>query len=106
MSRENISSAGTEQAVDGNFSGDSRASPRRRRLNGAKIVFNNNASVIDCVVRDISPQGARIRVASPIGIPDRFDLRIDRSGTTYPSKVAWRSNDQIGVTFDQRITLP
>jgi hypothetical protein len=57
MSRENISSAGTEQAVDGNFSGDSRASPRRRRLNGAKIVFNNNASVIDCVVRDISPQG-------------------------------------------------
>ena len=105
MSRENISSAGTEQAVDGNFSGDNRASLRRRRLNGAKIV-NNSASVIDCVVRDISPQGVRIRVASPIGIPDRFDLRIDRSGATYPSKVAWRSNDQIGVTFDQRITLP
>ncbi|MGE5365767.1 MAG: PilZ domain-containing protein [Betaproteobacteria bacterium] len=55
-----------------------RASPRQRRLNAAKIVFNNNASVIDCIVRDLSPQGARLIVASPVGIPERFDLRIDR----------------------------
>jgi hypothetical protein len=35
-----------------------RASPRQRRLNGAKIIFNKDASVIDCVVRDLSPEGA------------------------------------------------
>jgi hypothetical protein len=39
-----------------------RASPRQRRLNGAKIVFNNNSSVIDCIVRDLSPHGARLVV--------------------------------------------
>lgn len=76
-----------------------RASPRQRRLNGAKIVFNNNSSVIDCIVRDLSSQGARLIVASPVGIPDRFDLRIDRNGACYPSKIAWRTNDQIGCQF-------
>ena len=76
-----------------------RVSPRQRCLNGAKIVFNNNLSVIDCVVRDLSPQGARLLVASPVGIPDRFDLRIDRSGARHPSKITWRANGQIGVPF-------
>jgi PilZ domain len=76
-----------------------RASPRQRRFNGAKIVFNNNSSVIDCIVRDLSAHGARLVVASPVGIPERFDLRIDRNGMCHPSKVTWRTNDQIGVSF-------
>ena len=77
-----------------------RASPRQRRLNGAKIVFNNNSSVIDCIVRDLSAQGARLVVSRPVGIPDRFDLRIDRNGACHSSKVTWRADDQIGVSFD------
>jgi PilZ domain len=76
-----------------------RASPRQRRLHGGRIVFNDNSSVISCIVRDLSKTGARLGVASPVGIPDWFDLRIDRNGACYPSKVAWRSGDQIGVTF-------
>ena len=76
-----------------------RATPRERRLNAAKIIFNNNASVIDCIMRDLSPRGARLLVASPVGIPERFDLRIDRNGACHPSKVTWRANDQIGVSF-------
>jgi hypothetical protein len=79
--------------------GERRVSPRQRRLNGAKIVFNNDSSVIDCVVRDLSPQGARLLVASPVGIPGQFDLRIERNGVCHPSKVAWRANNQIGVMF-------
>jgi hypothetical protein len=76
-----------------------RTSPRQRRLNAAKIVFNNNSSVIDCIVRDLSPQGARLLVARPVGIPDRFDLRMVRNDVCHPSKVSWRVNDQIGVSF-------
>jgi PilZ domain len=82
--------------------GERRASPRQRRLNGAKIIFNDNSSVIICVVVDLSAKGARLRVASPVGIPDWFDLRIDRSGACFPSKVAWRSANHIGVTFLDR----
>jgi PilZ domain len=78
---------------------DRRASLRQRRLHAAKIVFNNGTSTIDCIVRDQSATGARLDVASPIGIPDWFDLQINRSGVRYPSKVAWRSGKQIGVMF-------
>jgi hypothetical protein len=53
-----------------------RASPRQRRLQGGKIVFNDNSSVITCVVRDLSKTEARLGVASPVGIPDWFDLRL------------------------------
>ena len=79
-----------------------RASPRQRRLKGGKIVFNSKMSIIDCVVRDVSAQGARLLVASSIGIPDQFDLRMNRRGANHRSKVAWRSEDQIGVRFLDR----
>jgi PilZ domain len=82
--------------------GERRGSPRQRRLNGAKIIFNDKASLIDCVVRDLSREGAQLLVASPIGIPDLFDLRINRNGAERPAKVAWRSNDRIGVKFVDR----
>lgn len=82
-----------------------RAIPRQRRLNGAKIIFNKNASVIDCVVRDLSPEGAQLIVTSLLGIPDLFELRINRDGTCRQSKVAWRSKDRIGVQFLDRFAL-
>jgi len=63
---------------------DQRRTMRQRRLNGAKIIFNDNASVIDCVLRDLSPEGAQLLVASPIGIPDLFELRISRNGARHP----------------------
>jgi len=76
-----------------------RINARERRLWGAKIVFNNNSSIIDCLIRNLSPQGALLCITCPIGIPERFDLKIDRSGACYPVKVVWRSRDQIGVMF-------
>jgi len=57
-----------------------RASLRQQRLHAANIVFNNGTSTIDCIVRDQSATGARLDVASPIGIPEWFDLQINRSG--------------------------
>jgi len=79
-----------------------RATPRQRRLNGAKIIFDDDASVIDCVVRDVSSGGAQLLVATPIRIPDLFELRISQNGTRHRSKVAWRSKDRIGVKFLDR----
>jgi PilZ domain-containing protein len=83
-------------------SGERRRSLRQPRLNGAMIVFNGDLSTIACVVRDLSPQGARLIVASPIGIPERVDLRIDQTGVCHPSKVAWKSAHRIGVKFLDR----
>ena len=84
------------------FAAERRLSLRQPRLNGARIVFIGSSSAIPCVVRDLSPQGARLLVANPIAVPDQFDLRMDQTGVCHPAKVAWRSADRIGVAFLDR----
>ena len=45
-----------------------RKLPRHRTLKAGSISFNRDAG-IDCRVRDLSPIGACLDVASPAGIP-------------------------------------
>jgi len=52
-----------------------------------------------CVVRDISGLGARLTLASDAAVPEVFDLTFDAARTLRKCRVAWRSEDQIGVEF-------
>jgi hypothetical protein len=71
---------------------------RQRILKGAQIIFKGGATTIDCTVRDISATGARLKVASPIGIPETFDLAVEGAPVGH-CHVVWRKPDQIGVEF-------
>jgi hypothetical protein len=46
----------------------------------------------------MSPTGARLKVVSPIGIPEKFDLAIEGAPVRH-CRVVWRKPDQIGVEF-------
>jgi hypothetical protein len=74
-----------------------RAAQRRRVLKPATIEFNGGA--IDCVVRNFSDTGAALEVASPLGIPQEFNLLISGDRTTYRCKVRWRKENRIGIAF-------
>ena len=76
-----------------------RTKPRRRTIQGAKIVYGDYRYVIDCVVRDISSEGARIRVPSVAEVPDSFLLFDGRSGDLTPAVTRWRSEGEIGLQF-------
>jgi hypothetical protein len=71
---------------------------RHRALKGARIAFKDHTTTIDCVVRNLSDRGACLIVASPIGIPDSFDLMLDHAPVRN-CRVAWRKATQIGVEF-------
>ena len=75
-----------------------RKTPRRRVILGAQISSRGLATSIDCRVRDLSEVGACLLVASPLGIPDTFDLAFN-DGSIKPCKVEWRKADRIGVSF-------
>jgi two-component system chemotaxis response regulator CheY len=79
---------------------DKRAKQRQRVLKPAKIGFNRG-SVIDCTIRDISEDGACLRVASALGIPEFFELILDDK-TTRPCRIMWRKETQIGVRFQSK----
>jgi hypothetical protein len=76
-----------------------RNEPRHRVLKGAKIVFHNHESIIDCTVRNQSPSGACLEVLNPMGIPDDFDLIFDDHHLTRTCHVVWRRTYRIGVHF-------
>jgi len=71
---------------------------RRRALKRARINFKGRSATIDCTVLNLSDRGARLKVESPIGIPDPFDLVLDNASVR-GCRVTWRKATQIGVEF-------
>lgn len=76
---------------------NNRAALRQRVLKSASIEFHGG--VIDCVIRNISETGAALEVASPLGIPETFNLVISGDHSSRSCKVAWRKDKRIGVAF-------
>ena len=74
-----------------------RRAPRQRNLKSAQIVFNDRASVIDCLLRNVSESGASLQVSNTIGVPDTFELAFDSRRRT--CKVEWRDLNRLGVVF-------
>jgi hypothetical protein len=79
---------------------DHRSKQRHRTLKGARIVFNGGRSTIDCTVRNLSETGAKLEVASVVGVPPTFDLALGEE--LRPCRVVWRTLKQLGVEFQPR----
>jgi hypothetical protein len=74
-----------------------RDTARQRMLKAGTIIYNNSSSVCDCTVRNVSKTGACLMVASPLGLPEEFDLSME--GARRHCTVTWRRADRIGVKF-------
>jgi len=77
---------------------ESRQTPRRRTLKGARIVLNDGFSTFTCTIRNMSDSGAKLAMASILGVPQRFFLILD-DGRRFECEVAWRTETEIGVHF-------
>ena len=71
---------------------------RHRTLKSGSISFNRAAG-IDCRVRNLSPAGACLEVASQVGIPDDFVLVVDSDHLHQACHVIWRTATRLGVEF-------
>jgi len=71
---------------------------RHRTLKAGAICFNRAAG-IDCRVRNFSPAGACLEVASQVGIPEHFELVIEHDHFRQPCHVIWRTATRLGVEF-------
>ncbi|MEJ2623806.1 MAG: PilZ domain-containing protein [Pseudolabrys sp.] len=79
---------------------DARRFARRSvRLQGW-IRSAGDFAVQSCVVVDMSPTGARIRVESPNHVSDHFNLLLSRhEANGRRCRVKWRRGDALGVAF-------
>jgi hypothetical protein len=75
-----------------------RVTPRHRVLKTGTIEFSGES--IPCVVRSLSPAGARIEIHTPLWFPDHFVLAIPSETLRKPCRVIWRDEKLIGLAFE------
>lgn len=78
---------------------DNRRETRQRTFLKGRIIFNNGASSMDCLVRDMSATGARLALTETATLPEQFELYIPQKERTYRSSLRWRRSDGIGIAF-------
>jgi hypothetical protein len=76
---------------------EKRKHPRTEIEEAAYV--SSGGSVMSCVVRNISPEGAAIDVDNPAFIPPRFRLVIAKDSSVYECKTIWIQQNRIGVAF-------
>lgn len=62
-------------------------------------MFNRGYGTLDCVLLDLSPGGARLKLDPLFAVPDRFELRIE-NGPVYPAVIRYRQAGAAGISFD------
>lgn len=81
----------------------------RRRITRQKsflrgcVYFHKRRGAIDCLIRDISDQGARIIFSDTVNVPDIVELYIPQKEQTVRAHVQWRHGDEIGLAFPDAV---
>ena len=82
-----------------------RATRQKSFLRGC-IYFNNRRSAVDCLIRDISDDGARLLFSDTISIPDVIELYIPQKEQTLRAIVQRRHGAEVGITFANNAGAP
>lgn len=78
---------------------DRRKSRRDKVVYGGVAAINARGSTRDCVVRNISDDGATIEFGSAAGVADQIALTVTKKARTYPSTIVWRRGNTVGLAF-------
>jgi hypothetical protein len=78
---------------------EKRDAPRRKCFLRAFVYFEGRGTAVDCIVRDISDIGARLKFDKPLVLNELLDLHIPIKGQRFHAEKRWHNGDQIGVTF-------
>jgi len=88
------------EAPAGGRSLERRSSARRRvRLRSGKLLDSQNRFICECLMRDESLQGLCLKLAKNVGLPPRYRLYNDETGTLSVVATIWRRSDLLGVRY-------
>lgn len=75
-----------------------REHERRRTLKEGRVILSESSS-IDCVMRDLSAEGARLRFAGPTQLPERFQVLVVSEQALFPAERMWQRGLDAGIRF-------
>lgn len=83
--------------------GERRRSVRQKSFLRGCVYFNKRRNALNCLIRDISSEGARIIFSETVSVPDIVDLYIPQKEQTVRARVQWRHGDEIGLAFPDAV---
>ena len=81
---------------------DKRKDRREATTWPGRIAYNRGAQLRECIVRDISKDGARLALANVRALPSEFELLILTTGEIFQAVAKWRRGREIGVYFVEK----
>ena len=78
---------------------DKRNTPRTRALLGSRVAHLDGNFCVDCVTRDLSGKGARIRLGTLQRLPEMVYLIDNRNRRAFEARVCWRRSPEFGLHF-------
>jgi hypothetical protein len=89
---------GGDRPIEPANGGDHRHAHRQRTLRAAKVVLTD-ATIVDCTVRDLNEDGARLVFGDAFTLPAEFRVIIVSLSTIAPARLQWQRGLEAGVTF-------
>ena len=86
---------------------DRRQSARDKVIYGGVAKVDDRSGSRDCVVRNISENGASIEFSNDFRLPkEQMRLTIARKGRSFLAKIIWWRDNFVGVAFSSHTELP
>ena len=82
---------------------ENRKNVRRRMRRDAQAVFEGHEQPVDCIVHDISNDGARLSFTAPLAaLPRTFILVLLKDSVRRDCEAVWNDRGVVGVKFVSR----
>lgn len=82
-----------------------RRDPRSRALLAGKVANEDATQTLDCVIRNLSADGAMIETPEPHLVPRELHLVQIKEGIVWDAEVIWRRGNRVGVKLNARHDL-
>jgi len=80
---------------------DRRQNPRDKVIYGGVAEIGERGDARDCVVRNISENGANLEFSNVIRLPKKqMSLTIAKKGRSFLAKIIWLRDNFVGVAFN------
>jgi hypothetical protein len=76
-----------------------RHTPRHRTFLQGRVYYNNRRQSADCIIRELTDDGARLSFTDPVALPHAFELHIPNRDQTIRVEIAWNHGTDVGVSF-------
>lgn len=78
---------------------DRRHTPRHRTFLQGRAYYNNRRQSADCIIRELTDEGARLSFTDPAPLPHAFELHIPNRDQILRVETVWNHGTDVGVTF-------